>query len=523
MWKNIKTLEEFEASSSMNLRLHRQSLMLSNYCCWNWLDSFCMPLIRQVISGSDVADHWIVSLTRTVEKVVRTRLLTATITPSDSRLPIGAEPYEYAWSKPLYDPEQQIIHMERTVIHIIQTWLAYPQTSLSRHQAWFVQALLCEINEDILLLDSTWLAYCSLQGSVFGLERDNTRTIATFERFTLELHNHPIRDISSIERSRLGRINEAFAAYQSILVHPPDPTTNPTLIPSPPDLVATQMGRLLAYIHELLPIINESNRRNIKQPTPLQKAVMHSPDKLLPFRERAPSRIMITKPGGPFDEEVIRSPSGIFSSTIWRGITYTTPLSFKHRLFKDLDDWESTLAGVLLKEDIKYCCDPAAYGVTNPHRDVSLAKGYWASSAAPDWENLVKDGLVAFDTFLRYLLFKPKRFCEIGDLASYLLTADYAYAGLVVLPTLTEVADSVVRINKGAAAALEILGLLKRRKLKSGYAKPNAAECRAVIATLFEFLDAHLTQQEKELMIFDGIFVEHMLCKWAKAYRRNLV
>ncbi|RDB14935.1 hypothetical protein Hypma_016199 [Hypsizygus marmoreus] len=107
---------------------------------------------------------------------------------------------------------------------------------------------------------------------------------------------------------------------------------------------------------------------------PLQTALRSIPDKLLPFREHAPSRLRMQQADGPFSAEYARTRHGFFSALVWRGVTFGPAFANDHTnsaVFTSLEDWKESVDACGPQEE-SYFCDRSAYGMCNPHRTPAL-------------------------------------------------------------------------------------------------------------------------------------------------------
>lgn len=265
--------------------------------------------------------------------------------------------------------------------------------------------------------------------------------------------------------------------------------------------------------------------------TPTYKAMIDNPDRFLPFREHAPSRIRFRSQDGPFHERVARTRSGLFSALIWRGITFTTGFSLEQKMvFHSLQEFQDEVSEVCHSHpDSGYICNPRAYGIYNKFRSLELAEEYWEATGKHDWPSFVKNHTVPFQVCYQQFFRPgktPVRFPQIGPLAAYLLTVDYVYAGIVDPPTLDEISGVVRCINRGAASGLEHLGLIGPRvknKKGQGYSMPNETECLGANRKIQEVLASIISIEEQQRLPVDGILVEHMSCKFSRCVRECMI
>ena len=101
----------------------------------------------------------------------------------------------------------------------------------------------------------------------------------------------------------------------------------------------------------------------------------------------------------------------------------------------------------------------------------------------------------------------------LGDLQAYLLTADLTYANQVASPDAQTVGEIVSKLRgKGAWRGLHQAG-----QLTTPF--PNEDEVVAAFIRVYSFVEEHLTQEERDLIQFDPIIIEHTLCKYQRLMR----
>ena len=261
----------------------------------------------------------------------------------------------------------------------------------------------------------------------------------------------------------------------------------------------------------------------------LKKAIDAMPDKLMPFREHAPSRRRIRGDNGPFTAAYARTTAGAFSGAVWRGITFTTPFSMNNRMvFTSYEDFNLACreAG---KQGEAYFCDKGAYGQSNPSRVIKHAETYWKTLANGKWTEFVTERIVPFmecyDSFTAG--HHPPDFPQLGPLASYLLAADFSYCRpkVVESPTLPEMAILIHSFNKGAIAGLENLGFITPRLDGKGkkVGKANLKETETALERVYDLLKEIIPAEHHEMIPLDLIMTEHTLCKFSRARGRKLI
>jgi hypothetical protein len=236
-----------------------------------------------------------------------------------------------------------------------------------------------------------------------------------------------------------------------------------------------------------------------------------------PLRELAYSRQLVTSDLGPFSPNFIRTAGGLFSSLVYRGITFGCNrfLELDHlNRFPSLTAWEVAYAAAKTQNiaDLEIC-NPAAYGHPTG-RNVKHAAAYWRAGNEL-WVNFLQShdaavaGRVSWSSGLTFLQSQKSRrqqyFPEFGKLTCFLLAADLYYAGVFQCPTLNEMASSIWVLNAGARSGLVKLGVAQTAGTRD--------EFLAVFEEFYGAVDTVLTSQEK-LETGWGVFVlEHGLCK----------
>ncbi|KAJ7447671.1 hypothetical protein FB451DRAFT_1035409 [Mycena latifolia] len=226
-------------------------------------------------------------------------------------------------------------------------------------------------------------------------------------------------------------------------------------------------------------------------------------DHLMPFREHGQSYKWISKSGGPFSAENLRTREGFSSALMWRAITYHAPIVEHHQLFQSLEDWKNTIAP-LQSED--YVLSSAYGGYPNRFRVIEAsdtAKTIWQMTGdAQTLEWLTRKTKPKYMEMFEFM----KEFPQVGNLTAHLLVADYVDRGVIEMPSVREMGRIIFKIKAGALGGLVQLGYL---------ADEQASEEEVINAfeSLYQYLEAHLTSEETALMRFNPIMLEHALCK----------
>ncbi|KAF8188859.1 hypothetical protein K438DRAFT_2145867 [Mycena galopus ATCC 62051] len=526
IWNHCDHLIGSGAAAALELKLQRQSLMLTTWCVWSWLDSFCVQVVTRALREPHADDGWITRLTKHVQ--------TLTTTCGDSRELCASEfgldgldavyPYRQRGTLDLEVPDSHIIAL---VLDIIAHWLSFPTRTKSRVQAWFVDAMVSACDPSTLFLDSVWYAFNHIEIEVFGDKSFKISSPAAFDGFRSALQGCKLSNTSSEEFLLLNDIQAMLHQYRTATIAASKPASPRLLLTSSDSRELSLMNRLLEALLELEPLIDGYN--TIATPTLLQSRVNSKLDHLLPFREHGPSRSRSRLPGNSFDPAHARTWGGLFSGLIFRAIIFATSFSMQATTyFVDPTAWESEYAR-FPGRDLSFFYNSHAYGGAKSNRGLYLIDKYWTAlntAGCPDWELNTASGTYDFMECYKFLKAdNPSRFKEIGPLLAFLLAADFSYSGAVAAPDVSTVGWIVRDMNKGAMTGLEQLELIpmRRRGSKNKPGKGNIGEVRAGFLRLYQFLDAKLSDVSKTHMGFDPIMVENSLCKWTRWVQLNLV
>lgn len=248
----------------------------------------------------------------------------------------------------------------------------------------------------------------------------------------------------------------------------------------------------------------------------MQDEVHSDKDFFLPFREFAPSRILIRDhENSPFSQHNLHNEHGLFSALIFRGITQSSEaLIAGNVLFRTCDAFMELRIHYTESEIAK---TTALSKTPNSHRSTDIAPALWNAVVARQETFFSYEYphtfMNAFNFFRSFRLPKQTRrfkFHGFGPLTAYLITADYAYTELVASPTVEEMAEILCIINRGGLKGLKLLGLLP------GNGKPDIQVTTDALRRLYDYLLEGLTRTERETMRFDLIMVEHSLCKLSR-------
>jgi hypothetical protein len=218
-----------------------------------------------------------------------------------------------------------------------------------------------------------------------------------------------------------------------------------------PDL----LSRFYSFLRAAFDIVDEGSVIR----TITQEKIAKDRDFYLPFRELAPSKqIVLNAPQGPFSSIKLQTREGLFDALVFRLITQASPilLQEKHVCFGSPSAFDHITSG----RDQHYYCNPRATGQHNRFSNILHIPEYWEHAA--DWDDFLKRPEVTFQTLVEWLTGNHEgrtRFFGMGNLVGWLLASDYAYAGLVSMPKISEIGKVIFKINAGGKGGLALLGL----------------------------------------------------------------
>ena len=519
LWKAYKVLAADETETDITIRIQHQAMMLAVLAPWQWLESTIVSRCKDILThGNFCHSDWLLPLVQSASQMVELRLSKRVFDPKMcGELPGDAFLYHNHRRLPLLweTPDDRYDAVVAIVCDILRVWLQFPDDN-TRFQAWFVRSIVDCWGDDALYLHATWDVFrvvtrCSLVKSTRRVLQPNH-----MDPFIDLLLNHPLslKRHSTLESETLRYIASTLTAVsESVLLalHPHDASVS--LPPQLADVASNRVQQFIWFMGQACDVL--LNRVDANSASIVQRAMLSDPDRYFPFREHAPSRLNILQDDGPFSPHLMRTRTSIFSTAIFRGITFGTDFSRSGPVsFESLDDWNIVTEGLSVE---RYCCQ-SAYGQCNPGRVPALAELYWITATKGEWETLFQSTsqvpfLDGYDFFL------SNRFPQLGALGAYLLAADYAYAGAFTWPSSDDISVAIRSINKGAASGLQRLGFVTRTKTK----KPGIEGSRKGVDRVREWISTEVILREGDASIVNDIVVEHSLCKLMRAIKDHLI
>jgi hypothetical protein len=272
--------------------------------------------------------------------------------------------------------------------------------------------------------------------------------------------------------------------------------------------------------------------------------VANRPDHFLPFRECAPTRkrTMDTVYDGLKDG---LTPEDFWNILCHHGTFYGSEFARTHGgRFATLEDWRSYKDGEGSNKEDKYFVISNTYGPANHRRTLELIEKYWV--VRHKWtdfsankfngimflfyflslqpiEQEVIDNFTDYDPKKEKKRLKqqidasgkntPPNFQNIGVLTALLICGDLANVGVVEKPTVQQMARLMFDVNKGAILGLQRIGIVK-------LPNPSLQEVEIGLSFLHNSLETNLTGEEKELIGYDIVILEHGLCKYTRLVKK---
>src|SRR5882762_8527539 len=444
----------------------------------------------------------------------------------------------------------QVKVLSNVLSNTLSIILGYPQRPHLIAQSTLLRFFVESLGEESLLLADMYYIFRNFVGVVLKARSCQNVNARVFSCFMEDIHCHPIFDKTSDHHSVLQAIGKVYRQYVDhkadrnsgaagqLEASPPVVQCIVTPIESPlaSGMTLVKMQEALWFITNTIPLVHmPTHHRSIDQAHATETEgvsckiiwqMSTNLDRYLPFREKAPSVRCIRQAGGPFDPENLRTLPGFFSALLFCAVTFSTPFLFSHApLLQSLDAWDESMSRIkdMVAEpstDRWYFCDPNVYG-TATRCSVDIVPSLW-SAAEGKWMLLSDNNKIGFHKFYHWLAKDmsdnsgngQKTFLQFGPLIAYLLTVDYSYTAVVSSPSLDDMANAIAHINAGGIKGLEALGILPdTRNMKLDV---QIAAVKPAFEMFYDFLDKALTAEQKGIIGFDYIMVEHTLCKIAR-------
>ena len=235
-------------------------------------------------------------------------------------------------------------------------------------------------------------------------------------------------------------------------------------------------------------------------------------DFFIPFRQHAPSlKNARHEIYADIDRLADKDGVGFFNVLAFRGVFFGSPFAqSKHfRWFESLDDWEEFQAAgreeALIKEE--YYVKKNCYGRSQRDRSLKLLPKYWEQRQS--WNDIFKESTTpTVNKVYNWLMSREKgvsKFKNIGSLTALLICGDLIEAGVMLMPSSYELGELVYKVGKGAKEGMLTFGLVREGVNKDDF-------CNA-FAMLDAYIESALGAEEKKVMGYNVVMLEHTLCK----------
>ena len=434
------------------------------------------------------------------------------------------------------------------VLQLIAVWLKISVENLKDliRQSSLVHSIEQVLGKEALLLPAVWELYKSDPKWIterYKISRPYLMGGDVFHDFKSALSTCSAAKPTSTEKSLLLQIQSVHGdfrkASKTAVSHA---SRSHVVLPiaQQPILVTSEhaVNFLITILRDALKSLGH---RGIQSQEKQFQLIAADSDNFLALREHSASRRKILScPDSPFQDKNIVTNAGLFSALYFRARSFRspallqTPSQHLRTMFtgpEDVRQYESDIANLLQQS-------PELFGALNDtqrkyffhhHRIYGQYNRLpddwpdklWKAVELTNWEALVSKHPADFQT-IHKLWTKPhsqskkneaeipsKYLPKMGALALYLLCADLSYTCAVSKPSVDGLGEMIASLRSGAVNGLQTLGLLPAQL--SG--KEHLAQVKIVFTQLFTELSQRLSEEEKESMGFDGVVLEHTLCK----------
>lgn len=557
LWTVFHTHSSSIDAVDIKVATERRRLMLANAAGWQWMNTYVLPTIQQTLDILEsptaicVDTHWLIRLVRDIYHATRQKQ--QRVISAREYLPFLPANATTFRTLTRISRTQLTSKVTSFVVTIIRTWLNFPNNTYMLSGFFVINLLNFIKNPDILLFSSVWKVHMHIKTRLLDVpgHRHSSLTTTLLEPFIAKLKELPICDPTSEEFSILSQFSAAYRerrssshslALQSLgdflgigplqAVKVVTPAEQPLRLISsddatiifPPDnaLITAHQGRhhLLNLVRALIPLVSGELPEKM---TPLQSLVWSRLDFYLPFRERAPCRTRLTSTQGPFHPDHVDEAGAFPSWVMSRALIFGTHAlrHYTHGFFPNHSAWLTFLEDNGFSDDPqvqKQFYDLRCYGSCQGGRKKAFHEAYIYFDKEKSWFNILKTRpkgqAIPFHAFFDWTQAAKTKLPEVGPLTAYLLTADLVYAKKIEAPSTNDIAYYIHRMGLGSRA-----GLVVTSQISSD--KASASDIRLAFDSVYKFLDSQLTPVEKNLIRFDPIMVEHLLCKYQRI-QKNL-
>lgn len=402
------------------------------------------------------------------------------------------------------------------VTDILEIWLDFPTDGDSKSRAIYALNIIRTAGSEFLNLDCVWKTYQQAKPSLVS------NCVVSQD---LDVARYPVLNPSSQLRKEVERIARIVDDYTSGRLYRYSDVSDqntPLINYASEELKLATERRALDFKRFIRSAFTFFYRRETLENLKLQSLYLKNADKYSPFREYAPTRrnMVADKFNSPFFPPHLHTVEGVFSAIICRAVTFGTPLAREGRtVFYGPADFREAVAGMELTQ----YCDKGAYGQDNHRRNPDEVETYWNQLQTTAWPGINPKKQLSFLACYEYFFVpgaKTVRFPGLGRLGSYLLTADYVYAGLVENPSSAVLGQLIHDLYKGPARALEYLGLVPLRpsgKMTEHVKTTRHGQYKTGLELAFRLVQESIPSEYHSHAGLDLLLTEHGLCKFMRA------
>ena len=550
IWKPIDTRTASMSAWPLLLAIEYRQIMLCNASAWSWLTFDCPEHIKEYLKQLEADPYclddtldWLPALVRDVRASMLERK-SAALFAYDYIDPDMDETMKLRIARDPPKPDVFNDTLIKRVVKAARHWLSFPSDT-EMLQGLFAHGI-CKTfhTTDVLFLPGVWDIYNNVRRSLNlggGGVRSDQLTLRHLDPFMDAIAALPLASPTTPESDTVRRISlvmrdmHSHLNIQSVSTERVEDTTSlpgaPGAAEIKPELVQAGWDALLAFIRDLMPVLSKPSP---SAPTPLQALVMDRPNHYSPFRERAPARQLVTSPGGPFHKDMCDQVGAFASAAIFRGVLFDAPVLQQDTsgYFADLKEWKELVQHCSKDRDHLDLCRHMfrinCYGTAQSQRKtVFKEKMHVYFDMEKNWNALVKhynNQPIPFPVFCAWARntksvaipnFKPTEHHMplYGPLTAFLLAGDLSYTNQVAAPTPMEVGHAIAKLGLGSLAGLIALKQIPAK----GWSPTQIAEA---FVDVFKMLDDNLDKEEKNIMGFDVLMVEHLLCKYQRLMKR---
>ena len=575
IWLKHDLLLKSMQLSTVELYACRVIYMTGISAPYTWVETIVWEAINTEASmnltsvPADYEPNWVHKLVKDLKGLYLSGLHKSKILPFSSTkyLPHLEEAvtHQHKIGRVLYDPDAQKEQLATAATDIIRAWLHFPTTPKAISQWMFIATINKVIDRhSIFLLEPVWTAFQSplltLEGRNQG-SNNRTEKHPIWRQFEASLRQHPLAkpqswltekfeflhetvmtwiQESQIDRKAIERAQLVFTEARSEFRAGNSKSGAKQLSKTkgshmdPSSLPQSKDDRRMLFVNFLrrgLPLLERGVSEHVNSSDKFLKKIANFPDKFMPYREHAPTRILSRKLIYN-DPEWLKTPIGFWNVLCFRGVFFGSDFAREDgRHFEDLDQWKAFSKG----KPQSYFVVKTAYGSFQGDRSIDRVEEYWEQRHL--WEPLMnKKDLSIFDVY-DFLLHSSvgggrstssqkrgswqsakgnnkstlkKVFVNIGSLTAILIIGDLVYAGILPMPSPLDWGKLIEKVSKGALDGMTMLGLID-----GDTTVPQA------FADLDAFVNRMLTSEEKSAMTYDVLTGEHSLCKYKRLYSKK--